>query len=357
MKRFKAATGFYLANEDKILYDECGTCIVHGIHNEVKDCMDEQGLVGHAHATSYIFGLDSKRKLLHQALRTLVDQELETFPGEPPATFTSHVSDCLDATALRVLRVTRANASDDSADSAIRQKTLIERLLPLKVYCNGDVRKPRASHFCNLCCLNAEGVTTRETQVGNMVWCLYLLLGALFSGEKPALNRWLSVGKLLGYICAGFFFYNILPRAWAFAFGEGEVPTGPLDSWHTYVKSKVRRVCTWFRIEETEATILMYVTIAGPAEHLMQVVQERDAVGAQLRDLLNERTNPFWCCILVYAEMLIHPLRHQQMRALWFHASQRGLAYCANMRRVVVSLVLMMASAIWRQCAMPSFIS
>ena len=74
MKRFKEATGLYLAKEDKVLYDECGTCIVHGAHNEVKNCMDEQGLCGHAHATSYVFGLDSKRKLLHQALHTFVDQ-------------------------------------------------------------------------------------------------------------------------------------------------------------------------------------------------------------------------------------------------------------------------------------------
>ena len=70
MKRNKAATALYLANEDKIPYDECGTCSVRGIHDEVKDCMGEQGLVGRVYAISYAFGLDSKRMLLHAASHT-----------------------------------------------------------------------------------------------------------------------------------------------------------------------------------------------------------------------------------------------------------------------------------------------
>ena len=70
-----------------------------------------------------------------------------------------------------------------------------------------------------------------------MVTALSLLLGMLFCGLVPAKSRWLSTSIGAAYAMAGFWVFNILPRTWRLAFGEGEIPASLiLDDWHCYVK-------------------------------------------------------------------------------------------------------------------------
>ena len=69
---------------------------------------------------------------------------------------------------------------------------------------------------------------------------------------------------------------------WRLAFGKGEIPTGPLDSCHNYVKSKVRRCCTWFSLESTEPEVLIFSQASGSVDHLMMVLQRLDAEGSTL---------------------------------------------------------------------------
>ena len=68
------------------------------------------------------------------------------------------------------------------------------------------------------------------------------------------------------------------------------------------------RVLLWFAAEGTAVKLLVYVLASGPAEHCLQRIQWLDARGGILRDLIQDRTNPFCEASCMFAHMLMEPL-------------------------------------------------
>ena len=348
MLRYKSATSDVLIDTRpaNVLYDETSVCFAHSIHNLGRAALNEAGVVGHVHAVTYVFGLNHHRKRLWGALEHLVSTEGGFKAGPPPPDIVAHNKDVFDKTVLRSLEIVRSRA--DEVD--ISSQELSEQIRPLRTFVNDDLRVPRVGHWCNQCCLDENGRTSFSVQVANMCACLFLLLGGLFCGEKPALNRWLSTSKLMAYVGAGFMVHGILPRVWRLAFGEGEIPRGPLDSWHTYVKSKFRRICTWFSLDTTEVEILMFAHVSGPIDHLLMVLQRLDAEGSTLRELFFDRNNPVWRCLCTYFDMVNNPAG--DMKMFWFHFLPLGLDRCHQISRALHGVILSLASALWRHVAM-----
>ena len=308
MHRLKRASAEYGDGCTRFLYNEYQTCVAHKLHNGIKDSFGESAIVGHAHAVSYVFALDSRRRQLVQAFKQIVHLEMECIEGRPPPEYVKHARAVLDATILRHKTYIAARGGQEGGD--VLSSPVSELETHSLMHANGDLRVPRITHWCWGCCTDEAGQTTREMQERNMVACLRLLLGFLFTGQKPAINRWLSTGRLLGYVNCGFFFYNILPRTWRLAFGEGEVPSAlaDLSDWKVYCKSKVRRVCLWFSQEEASISVALYTFAAAPAEHLLQLIQSIDVGGSIMRDIAQTRTNLFWQCRSKYASMLLELL-------------------------------------------------
>ena len=349
MSRYKSATAAFLEPERNVMYDEHSHCCAHAIHNIAKAALGEGGVVGHAHAVCYVCSMDSRRRQLWGACKHLVKTELQVFPGKPPAELLEHNNTIWDRTILRTLEITRARVGSEF-DAAVSQKELVEKIAPLRKYLNGDLRIPVISHYEDGCCLDEAGVICRSVQETNISACVMLLLGQLFAGEKPALNRWMSTSKMLAYILAGVMAHRLLPRLWRLAFGEPEVPVGPADSWHVYVKSKVRRVCIWFQIDSTEAEVVIFTQASGPIDHLLLELQQLDAAGGTLRQLFFDRTNPIWKCMCAFSDMVVNPAG--DCKSLWFHYLPRGLEFCHQLSRALYGVILAVSAALWREVGM-----
>ena len=82
---YKAAAAEFCLPCSNMQYNELHTCGAHAVHNVAKKCLNETGIVGHAHACSYVFSLDSRRKQLARALGHLVERELVVVEAAPPA--------------------------------------------------------------------------------------------------------------------------------------------------------------------------------------------------------------------------------------------------------------------------------
>ena len=133
------------------------------------------------------------------------------------------------------------------------------------------------------------------------------------------------------------------------AFGEGEVPRHLSNmDWHQYSKSKVRWVCSWFGLSDTFSSMVAFVWLSGPAEHLLQQVQHIDVCGGALRDILsnNSNTNAFLHCLRAYADFVREPLA--SLPEMWRHFEQMGCRECAVIAWVQLCLILRIASGIWR---------
>ena len=352
MMRFKRASAEYTLPHPNLFYNEDATCMAHILHNDIKSSMQEKQIVGHTHAVCHVFALDGRRRQLLGALKHLVHNDLECYTGSPPPSNVSHCRAILDATILRHESYIRGrcgidDASDHSSPSMLRTQSQI------LLHCNGILHVDKITHWCWGCCQDETGATTREMQEANMVKALALLLGAMFAGQMPAINRWLSTGRLLGYILAGMLFHRVLPRSWRLAFGEGEVPRSleDLGDFKTYTKSKVRRVCIWFALEDTCSSAFVYAFVAAPAEHLLQEIQVADVAGSCLRSLSQTRTNPFWSCLSTYFTMLLHPMT-SSLAPVWRHFEGHGLHFVSVVSWVSWATALHLAAQIWRDCAM-----
>ena len=385
MHRLKRASAQYAGPSTRLMYNEHQTCTAHQLHNAIKASFGESDVVGNAHAVSYVFALHSRRKQLEGALKHLVHVELECIEGRPPLEYVRHARSIVDATILRHESYIGARSGVYSGGDVFRglgglgeEATgngngheggtgaaggignvhepccTIATPADALTHANGNLAVARITHWCAGCCTNELGLTTREIQERNMVAALRLLLGFLFTGQKPALSRWLSTGRMLAYLTCGFFFYSILPRVWRLAFGEGEVPAKlqDLGDWKVYCKSKVRRVCLWFAQEETSLSVALFSFGAMPAEHLLQLIQSLDHAGSILRDIARTRTNMFWECLRTYASMVLPPLV-PALEPFWTHFAGQGRLVSAVASRVLWGAVLHIAATIWRKLAMP----
>ena len=350
MTRFKHASAEYTLPHPHVFYNEDGTCMAHILHNQIKAAMQEKQIVGHTHAVCHVFALDGRRRQLLGSLKHLVHTDLVCYAGSPPPDNLSHCRSVLDAIILRHESYISARSGvDDPGQGCTSELRVQAQILQ---HCNGILWDDKITHWCAGCCVDETGATTREMQEANMVKALSLLLGALFSGQLPALNRWLSTGRLLGYILAGMLFHRVLPRCWRLAFGEGEVPRSleDLSDFKIYTKSKVRRVCMWFSLTDTLSNVVVYAFVAGPAEHLLQEIQVADVAGSCLRSLSRTRTNSFWSCLSTYFDMLQHPAT--AFRLVWTHFERHGLHFIAIVGWVSWATALHLAALIWRDCAM-----
>ena len=122
------------------------------------------------------------------------------------------------------------------------------------------------------------------------------------------------------------------------------------DDWHQYAKSKVRRVCIWFSLQDTMSNLLSFVWLTAPAEHMLQSIQHNDVRGGVLRDLVSAKTNVFWTCLRTYGDMARDPLRH--LPVMWRQFEIKGVAECAVIAWVVLGFLLRSAGEIWRDIAM-----
>ena len=235
--------------------------MAHILHNQTKAAMREKQIVGHTHAVCHVFALDGRRRQLLGSLKHLVHTDLVCYAGSPPPDNLSHCRSVLDATILRHESYISARSGvDDPGQGCTSELRVQAHILQ---HCNGILWDDKIPHWCAGCCVDETGATTREMQEANMVKALSLLLGALFSAQLPALNRWPSTGRLLGYILAGMLFHRVLPRCWRLAFGEGEVPRSleDLSDFKIYTKSKVRRVCMWFSLTDTLSNVVVYSSL------------------------------------------------------------------------------------------------
>ena len=182
---------------------------------------------------------------------------------------------------------------------------------------------------------------------------LLLVVGGVFNGVKTAASRWLSVSRTISFVLAGHMFFNILPRAWRLAFGEAEVPQGLKDNgedYHTYVKSKVRRVSVWFQMPETDIQNIVFSHISTPVEHLMMQLQALDVAGGTLLELIQVRTSPLWQCLVTYASFVTDPMT--TLKTLWTHAMAGPIHRAAVLARVMLGRTVYMSGLLWRDVVM-----
>ena len=217
MHRLKQASAHYASSSQRLLYNAHQTCAAHKLHNGIKRSLGEAVIVGNAHAVSYVFALHSRRKQLEEALRHLVHVDLECVAGMAPVEYTRHARNIVDSTILRhesyigarsgtFAGATGGNSYDEHV-SDVEQSDGVQVVsksvaTPAEalMFVNGNLAEARITHWCTGCCTNECGVTTRDIQERNMVSASRLLLGFLFTGQKPALSRWLSTGRMLAYV-------------------------------------------------------------------------------------------------------------------------------------------------------------
>ena len=183
--------------------------------------------------------VQSRRLQLIAAFTKVVTDELECLVGDPPEQYVPHVDRILENTVVRTQRVIRSSAGDD--DSIGRGKSILEGIPAFKRMVNADVRRRRAQHYCNGCCVGLDGATSGEGQVKNYVAAFVSMgfFGDVSVAAKPNKGRWRSMTAWLACITAGSLCHGLLDRAWKIAFGW-DLPARA-DDFAKMVRSKARR--------------------------------------------------------------------------------------------------------------------
>ena len=150
-----------------VLFDCFSGCCVHKLHNIITHASGEVRLAGHVHACARVLHVTSRRQQLQDAARHLIEKELSIVAGVPPPEYKDHLEELLSKTALVTTRVHRASIDErgESLAPIHRHKALEAMVAQLPAMINGDIRKPKVEHYCNGCCQDESGVTTREQQV------------------------------------------------------------------------------------------------------------------------------------------------------------------------------------------------
>ena len=89
--------------------------------------------------------------------------------------------------------------------------------------------------------------------------------------------------------------HELLPRVWRLACGEWEIPRNPgdTDDDHKIVRSKAYWAKLYLNHPDTHWRGFVVSICAGPAEHLMQLLQLEDHRGGAFLSLGSARTNLF----------------------------------------------------------------
>ena len=169
--------------------------------------MSEDEIVGHIHAYHTVVQVPAKKDALKKAAYKILTDELEADAGDPPAEMVQHLDACIDVTLRRRKLTVSSRAThfdmDDGEGLAINKA--MEAAIPaLKKFANGNIQRPRAHHFCNGCCLDANGETSRTVSVDHLFHALEAV--GIFGGlvnTIPAKSRWLTSSHILCIIVFG----------------------------------------------------------------------------------------------------------------------------------------------------------
>ena len=346
--RCKRATAAQLPQT--VLYDLFAGCAVHKLHGFVTRTIGEDKVVGHTHACQFVLGIQNRRSTLIGALRQLLQGELRCLVGVPPVSYRQYSELVVKNTLMRRQSVVRARSGDvDDLQLARRGKSTRDAIPDLLDMLNGDIREEIAVHFCSGCCQDADGRTTREAQVSNVMAAI--LDAGLLGGVGhvvPTKSLWLSTSLSLSMLLAGMVFHNILPRVWARAFAQWRLPRAVDDNdYHSIVMSKTYRAKLWLTHDDTRWRSLVLSLTTGPVDHLMQVLQLRDAKGGALLDVVAACADPFLACARSYVDMLQDP--ESMVRSLLtHHFFHHGRVHMEFIMGRVLAEVLALAGRVWR---------
>ena len=136
------------------------------------------------------------------------------------------------------------------------------------------------------------------------------------------------------------------------AFGEVIVPQNiAAGDFHLYLTSKIQRVTYWLELTSTLERLPIFCLVTSPAEHLLMVLQMRDAAGSMLRDLhFPGKLNPFSECLMQYFSMLEDP--KQNLKTLIKLYARRDFDTVWSIMQVVLSISIGIMACIWRDLFM-----
>ena len=216
---------------------------------------------------------------------------------------------------MRQQEVTRSGVDGTSASSG--GTTLRSQAKGFQRFVNGDKSRSRPMHYCDVCCSNEHGETTRAQQVDNFIAALIGI--GLFGGRSwiaaPSKSRWLSSFLTLSIIVAGVLVHGLLKKVWQVAFPDWHLERIPDqdDKYHKMVRSKCYRAKLYLSGDHTAWRGTCISLSAQPVDHLMQRSQALDEAGSALLDFKG------WSSAVASCQRRLFSYCHQ-------HAGGRGVA-------------------------------
>ena len=195
-------------------------CLAHKLTAILRQATAEADLIGHLHAVAYVANMPRYRAQLLKALRSIVQEDLETHfhVGEIPPSdeWAADSDEICSKTVLRESRVAGSQQphSMEWETVSAQKRRAMEKL---KQFVNGSPHSDFIAHYCNegCQCLN------RQDAVEKVYACILdaKLLGPF---QVPSKNRWGSASLTLAQVSAGMLISAVLPRAFLRAFGDAE---------------------------------------------------------------------------------------------------------------------------------------
>ena len=334
-----------------ILYFANSYCAAHIIHRLITGMFGVEQVVGHVHACQHVLSITGRRELLLKALWTIIDRELIVHHSSPSQSCTDLVSNVIQQTLERRIKIVNARSGQDSVFDDESATVLTAALPGLRKMCNGDIRRACCEHYCTNCCEDAEGNYSRAACVENFFAAV--VAAGLFGGLNnivPAKSRWLSTSYCLATLVAGMAFHKLLIRAWELAFSDWhrEAPGDvDVDDFHKVTRSKAYRSKLWLTHDGTLIKSFVHVVCSAPAEHLLQRLQHLDAVRGGF-DTLGSSDCPFGECMASYLQMILNPLGNTGMTTLISLVTPGGVRDIRSVCTMVFTYALLMGARIWR---------
>ena len=162
--------------------NEHATCAPHTLHNGVIKKISEAEFVGHLHAVQSVASIAQRANQIMGALRNVLTAELRIVAGGPPADFDAQSTLILDNFVFRKQECTRSESAADGLFAPRRGCTARAGAEGFKRYENSNKCSERPVHYCDGCCLDSSGTTTRAQQIDHFISAL---LGVgLFCGSS-----------------------------------------------------------------------------------------------------------------------------------------------------------------------------
>ena len=300
-KRHKAFLAAGLKYVDGVLMNEHATCALHTLHNGMTKTTNEAEIVGHLHAVQSVASIAQRANQIMGALRNVLTAELRIVAGSPPADFDAQSTFILDNFVFREQECTRSESAADGLFAPRRGCTARAGAEGFKRYVNGNKCSERPVHYCDGCCLDSSGTTTRVQQIENFRSALIgvgLVCRSLWVAS-PSKSRWLSSSKTLSILIAGLLVHGLLANVWQVAFPSWHIERPVNDDeetdWHKMVRSKCWRAKLYLCGEHTAWRGTCISLATQPVDHLMQRLQALDEAGAALLDLQGSRGDGELC--------------------------------------------------------------